>query len=287
MLEEERRLCYVAMTRAKTELQLTWRREVAMFTSEGIRTDKRKRSRFLDILIGDKKDKQSSSSSNQYSAKTDKTFGLKPRSSPMTAREQQSSSKNPKHILSTFSVGYTGANSASGNRQLPSTRDGKSFASTRPREQHNSATGPGRERVLPISAPYRQSEASPKQRNSISHVDNNAQIPLKRRNHLPSDDMTIPDYVAKLPSKRDFATTPSRSASQNKAPLNQDSDKRVCSTWFFPVGSEVIHKRLGRGVVLEPPTQPNVGVEWPVRVLFKNGSERIVSAAGTDLGPAL
>lgn len=49
--EEEKRLCYVAMTRAKTELVMSWREEVPVFTSVGIRTVKRKRSRFLDVLV--------------------------------------------------------------------------------------------------------------------------------------------------------------------------------------------------------------------------------------------
>lgn len=49
--EEERRLCYVAMTRAKTELVLTWRREVPMFCKDGIKVVDRKRSRFLDVLV--------------------------------------------------------------------------------------------------------------------------------------------------------------------------------------------------------------------------------------------
>jgi hypothetical protein len=53
-LEEEKRLCYVAMTRAKTELFLTWRNFYGQETPEGWRQACRKRSRFLDILVGDK-----------------------------------------------------------------------------------------------------------------------------------------------------------------------------------------------------------------------------------------
>jgi hypothetical protein len=39
------------MTRAKTELLMTWRKEVPIFTKEGIRTVKKTRSRFLDVLV--------------------------------------------------------------------------------------------------------------------------------------------------------------------------------------------------------------------------------------------
>ncbi len=50
-LSEERRLCYVAMTRAKTHLILTWRREVSYFTGAGLKIKEADRSRFLDILV--------------------------------------------------------------------------------------------------------------------------------------------------------------------------------------------------------------------------------------------
>ena len=51
-LDEERRLCYVAMTRAKNQLIMTWRREVAVFSSEDsfMAVVPKERSRFLNIL---------------------------------------------------------------------------------------------------------------------------------------------------------------------------------------------------------------------------------------------
>ena len=54
MYEEEKRLCYVAMTRAKSELVMSWRKEVPIFTADGIRTMLKKRSRFLDVLTSKK-----------------------------------------------------------------------------------------------------------------------------------------------------------------------------------------------------------------------------------------
>mmetsp|Transcript_5692 Transcript_5692/g.16027 ORF Transcript_5692/g.16027 Transcript_5692/m.16027 type:complete len:1150 (-) Transcript_5692:625-4074(-) len=50
-LEEEKRLCYVAMTRAKTELIMTWRKESKIFAGGGIKTVSRNRSRFIDVLV--------------------------------------------------------------------------------------------------------------------------------------------------------------------------------------------------------------------------------------------
>ena len=50
--EEERRLCYVAMTRAKSELLITWRRITIFSTFDGLTEIKQQqRSRFLDVLM--------------------------------------------------------------------------------------------------------------------------------------------------------------------------------------------------------------------------------------------
>jgi superfamily I DNA/RNA helicase len=56
-LEEEKRSCYVAMTRAKPQLITTWRKEVTMFSAwsaDGLRTADKTRSRFLDVLVSKK-----------------------------------------------------------------------------------------------------------------------------------------------------------------------------------------------------------------------------------------
>ncbi len=50
-LSEEKRLCYVAMTRVKMHLVLTWRREVSFFSGATFKTKDADRTRFLDILV--------------------------------------------------------------------------------------------------------------------------------------------------------------------------------------------------------------------------------------------
>jgi hypothetical protein len=42
------------MTRAKSELIMTWRQSVIIFTSDGLKTIERPRSRFLDVLVSKK-----------------------------------------------------------------------------------------------------------------------------------------------------------------------------------------------------------------------------------------
>jgi len=59
-LDEEKRLCYVAMTRAKMHLVMAWQREVSVFNGNGFTATRASRSRFLDVLVakngkGDKK----------------------------------------------------------------------------------------------------------------------------------------------------------------------------------------------------------------------------------------
>jgi len=71
------------------------------------------------------------------------------------------------------------------------------------------------------------------------------------------------------------------------------------STWFFPVGSKVVHRRLGKGTVLPPPladtgdrqgrrgSSATASKALLVYVEFDNGEKRRFSATGSDLAPAL
>jgi DNA helicase-2/ATP-dependent DNA helicase PcrA len=69
-LDEERRLCYVAMTRAKTHLIMTWRKEVTTFFGQGFKVSKSERSRFLDALMSKKDvDKGTTSQSKMGTSK--------------------------------------------------------------------------------------------------------------------------------------------------------------------------------------------------------------------------
>lgn len=83
-MEEEKRLCYVAMTRAKTELFLTWRREVVVYAANAMKMFKRERSRFLDVLVP--KDKAKSEASRRRSKS--QTTGAAPRD-PRSSRSRK------------------------------------------------------------------------------------------------------------------------------------------------------------------------------------------------------
>ena len=71
-LAEERRLCYVAMTRAKTYLVMTWRKEVTTFFGQGFKVNKAERSRFLDAIVASKTTKTSTLPSRSARSSIDK-----------------------------------------------------------------------------------------------------------------------------------------------------------------------------------------------------------------------
>jgi len=93
-LEEERRLCFVAMTRAKTNLMLTWRKSVDVFRGQGgVSTISTDRSRFLNALVNSK------GSIGSNDSKSDNKLSSSPQSSKSmlshrTSTRVQSNSKN-------------------------------------------------------------------------------------------------------------------------------------------------------------------------------------------------
>ena len=94
-LEEERRLCFVAMTRAKTNLILTWRKSVDVFRGQGggVSTISTDRSRFLNALVNSK------GSIGSNDSKADHKLSSSPQSSKnmlpqRTSTRVQSNSKN-------------------------------------------------------------------------------------------------------------------------------------------------------------------------------------------------
>ncbi len=107
-LSEERRLCYVAMTRAKTHLVLTWRREVSYFAGSTFKTKDADRSRFLRILVskrdGGKKPRATSSS------------GLGQRSQTQMKKKQKNLNALTKRELHSEANRYLSTNPTTGLR---------------------------------------------------------------------------------------------------------------------------------------------------------------------------
>jgi ATP-dependent exoDNAse (exonuclease V) beta subunit len=111
--EEEKRLCYVAMTRAKSELIMTWRQRATIFTADGLKTVDRFRSRFLDALVS-KKANGSSTKKSSVSMRPSTSISVMDKAQQIKALAKQSSKR------------LYGTSSAYGKEaQMPSPRNGK------------------------------------------------------------------------------------------------------------------------------------------------------------------
>jgi ATP-dependent exoDNAse (exonuclease V) beta subunit len=258
VLEEEKRLCYVAMTRAKTELVMTWRKEVPVFTSVGMRYVKKDRSRFLNVLVDGKKGKTSSGKE-----------GLKA-SSPASTR--QKAARSIKGTNSVFSRGPSSL-AASARRRSSSTASGA------PSWQTKSYTdSPVRSaRYEPRSTSNYQSNGANSKRPKPFGTTN---IFSRQRSELARQQPSTPPYPKPPPPKQQIRPPDGKEIKSSSQVPNQNMD----STWFFPVGSKVKHVKFGEGIVLNPPSARSEG-DMPVLVKFPDGERREFSAHGRDLSP--
>jgi DNA helicase-2/ATP-dependent DNA helicase PcrA len=251
VLEEERRLCYVAMTRAKTELFLTWRKEVPIFTGEGIRQIARSRSHFLDVLVS-KKPKENGSMGRT-------SQGMPKWQSGVAAMETESKSrprrKDGYSSKTTYSnTGRWQHKSSKKAHELPVEPKPRKYAGT---------TSVYDRRQPPLSR-----EPRPATHHPIQALSGNRSSPA--RQSLTSS--------SPAPSKSTVPLRPSKSSQAGPV-----SPGKMDSTWFYPVGSEVEHRQLGHGKVLQPPLSKQTSDVLLVRVKFSNGQERDFPATGSEL----
>jgi DNA helicase-2/ATP-dependent DNA helicase PcrA len=255
-LEEEKRLCYVAMTRAKTRLILTWRKRVTSFSNwsdSGPKTVEKQRSRFLNAIVSQK--------SKKSTAMKDITSRR-----PSTTAPSRRSSLN-RHGLK----GPEGRK----NRDPSSSRTTSSSASSR-------STSPSSKRLeystlAQTSLSNRNTSAgSTSQRQQSSNrpsVDRVQQL----RSSLTSSSSTNPSSSSSPPKQRKKNKTPRPSSSSTQ----QDT---VDPMWFFPVGESVVHINLGKGVVLDHPPFERIE-DAKVRVKFEDGKTLEFPALGSDVLP--
>ncbi|KAG7337066.1 ATP-dependent DNA helicase PcrA [Nitzschia inconspicua] len=284
-LEEERRLCYVAMTRAKTHLILTWRREVTLFSdwsSLGSKTVDKSRSRFLDPLIAKKK----KTTSKEKDKGTGKDDGIE-RSARSPARLASGSvqrKRAPEHGL---------------KRPPPKGREfsSQSIEVVRNRAARSIATySNGVDEMTDIKrADGERRSRSERTEPILGHIPVAKKRLVKKElpenapkrmagNSSPSESNSRPSRRPAAPSLSSTSNT--KPASQRPAPVPQKRPlpSFVDPTWFFPVGEAVLHRNLGRGVVLGHVPGEEVD-ETQVRVEFENGKVLEFPALGSDIVP--
>lgn len=270
ILEEEIRLCYVAMTRAKTELVMTWRKEVTVLTSKGPARKSGKRSRFLDVLASpDKRSTQQQEGNietNDSSARRDvgsdstHPLDLKEKARPRTVQRTSGSDLSFARLSQKKENTLTRNNRTSGSLSA-------NHGTARVIQNPNN--------ILP-----RSKATYGKEKSSLSHgnVPGRFTIPTSKEIQTGGGTLQRPPQT---PHKLSPANGNDRSIHDNSP-----SGFKIDSTLLFPVGLEVFHKKLGCGTVLPPPEQHETMVELPVRVKFSTG-EHVFSARGSDLFPSM
>ena len=251
-LEEEKRLCYVAMTRAKSELIMTWRKEVIGFGSQGMYEAKRSRSRFLEVLV-------SSSTPNR------KNHRVAPARSYTTK--------------SVYSAPDSEAKWKSGDQSmmLARPRAAKESSATTNVYMESSISSFDNTRKDVSTVKHRQSYTSPQLRETSS-VPNAGRMNRNKNSRRGSDRV-----VTRTATGAEHSRVP-RSQHFKRRAKNTPAKAAVDATWFYPVGSKVHHKDFGRGIVLEK-QQPTGDVDMPVLVKFSSGEQHVCCGRGSDLSP--
>lgn len=149
-LEEERRLCYVAMTRAKTHLILSWRKEVRVYsdmTSSGPTIVTTSRSRFLDPLVA--KSKRNSDRNTSMHRKRTPSHGLNSSTGGVREFSSRSELRSQRlNISEPFPDGPSVPFREVGNEKIPYTQvtigPGKSKANSEKRTKRKLPSKPSR-----------------------------------------------------------------------------------------------------------------------------------------------
>lgn len=254
-LAEECRLCYVAMTRAKTDLFLTWRRESTVFSpksASGFRVVNRNRSRFLDALVGKGKGEKNDPGTSKTNSRGSKA--------PSPDRKQIRSMSTSSRSSSSLDLKPREDNGLKANNIVqdynPSMRRSTGHQSYKPREFNRNGS----------PSPLKRAQTG------LSPTDK----ALKRQRN------GVPTRIAEAPPQ-DLPASQGLNSSQKRPPRQK---AQMDSTWFYPVGSAVVHKKYGRGLVLNPPPTTNVD-DLLVRVKFEDGEKRDLSARGDELKPEI
>jgi ATP-dependent exoDNAse (exonuclease V) beta subunit len=248
-LQEERRLCYVAMTRAKTRLVMTWRKEVSTFSgwsAAGPKTVTKSRSRFLDALVA-------------------KGHGKKP----------NSLSTGPKKTRTVGSEGQLNGSTGSSPRgQSPRGRVEATMLRSKPAEVTRPRPTDGSS-ALRTSNPQRPRPSTAG--NTVSRSSNDSKPQNNSKTSTQQGRRSLSQTTVSQSSPQVTTKTPVKSVVTAKT---QTFD----STIFYPVGSDVIHHNFGKGKVLEPPP-PDEANKSLVRVAFDNGRTVEFPVEALDLFP--
>ena len=75
------------------------------------------------------------------------------------------------------------------------------------------------------------------------------------------------------PGSNNIRRIPAKTAASDSKKLNK-SDLKADASWFYPVGSSVTHKTLGKGIVLSPKSISTSNDAMLVHIKFLNGKSQ-------------
>jgi len=303
-LEEERRLCYVAMTRAKTRLLMTWRKEVTNFSNwsdDGPKTVKKDRSRFLDALVSRKgmsppKKSRSSENTDNVLRQQRQSYSQVSRPPPPQVQKRKIASQPKRSVTPPKRPASHASHAPHAPRPVTSSRS--YLNADRFGMKETPKTDPGvrydTRRSVPGTSSARQAQPQARvQRPSSSrpapvrpNTPSESKYTTQRPNAVtpPRLRKRAPDLAeARRKQQQEAAKSPPPPRKSAPPPKNKE---QMDSTWFFPVGSDVVHDGFGKGTVLPPPP-PNDTTDLPVLVKFSNGQEMEFCAKGSELVPDL
>ena len=278
-LSEERRLCYVAMTRAKTHLVLTWRREVSYFAGNSFKTKDADRSRFLNVLVSKGGDKGRKNTHGMKAVADNKarkppagtrmihTEVARSGSSPLQRDRNNFKSAKELSTANSRSNKYTTQAGSRSNRAYPSKQQPPHSANRKSWDDWEPTKLQKPIQQVPSIKPMVSVANNHKQRSLSSRQVSTRKAPASNTRQINYGDTNI--------QKQQFAnrmdSPPQKDADHA---FNRDAPPEIDSTIFYPVGSSVKHKYHGKGRVQSPPASDDEFAEkMLVRVRFENDND--------------
>jgi len=256
-LSEERRLCYVAMTRAKTHLVLTWRREVAYFAGNAFKTKDADRSRFLNVLVSKPDGKA--------------TISTVPKIKSIADNRSVSKQKAPvgTRMIHCEAIQNRGVSSSKPAVSPPSHTDVKIWDKCEPARQvksiQSSSRAPTEHKNWDNWEPTQQRKPIQQKpsirpmktlsRESRPQTTSRQVEPASRttkNGHTTAINTLLPRNNDAL-REQSLRHVPSSRRIKDNMRFQSDPPPQIDSTLFYPIGSSVKHKMYGRGVVQPPP----------------------------------
>lgn len=291
-LSEERRLCYVAMTRAKTHLVMTWRQEVSYFAGSSFNTRDADRSRFLNILVSKPKPgavrnkttkavqaaniKSSKSGRRMIHTEAARRKDVQISHSSPPPRSDQSWDDREPSQMRWLTAGRNVVRTENHPKSPASLVESKSWDNWEPSQARKPIQHVPSIKVKSTGTNQQQKTAT-RLFGSVSSVEKHSEVSRTPQKPMHKQPSSIQEKQRQLPNRQPISNI---ADAQRKQPIIKNNDAipelekgdpppEVDSTIFYPIGSSVKHQFYGRGTVQPPPkSDPEFVEKLLVRVKF-------------------